>query len=245
MLDILPSGPILVTEQWWWPRINSNWEETWTGQVRGTQKMNVCPSIPSAVCLQSHRWGIDYHIVWVPGPLLPLKPSSLWFCLKRRLSKSGNEFISEQRKDPRQAAFLCGFKGLLCRQRVRNLNSSAPPQQDCIWYPGNGSILQARAENLPDRQTHSQYSAAAVAERWGRFFSTPPPQENGVSQSPEPQPGLTQFLCWFKINMFSFSIHFWLWNLQFQQIYIIFYCRDVLQQPKQIPLPSPLWKVNC
>lgn len=161
-------------DQWWWSRITRNWEETWTGQVRGTQKMDVCPSIPSAVCLQAHRWGTDYHTVWVPGPLLPLNPSSLWFYLKRRLSKSGNEFISEQRKDPRQPCSVVS-RGLLCRQRVKNLNSSTPHQQDCICYPGSGSILQARAENLPDRPTHSQYSAA-VAERWERLFSTPLPK---------------------------------------------------------------------
>lgn len=115
------------------------------------------------------------------------------------------------------------------------------PTRLCL-ISGNGSILQAGAENCPDRQTHSQHSGA-VAERWRILLFTPhPPQEQGVSQSKGP--GITQLLCWFKINMFSLYIHFWLWNPQFQQIHIIFYCLDIPQQPKKSPLPHPCQRSN-
>lgn len=142
-----------------------------------------------------------------------------------------------------KAALLCGFKGV----------TVSPKSEEFKFFhssPTRLYLLSGKRLNSSSQSWESSWQAntfpvlGSSCREMGKIVLHPLPQEDGVSQSPEPQPGLTQFLCWFKINTSSFSIHFWLWNLQFQQIYIIFYYWDVLQQPKQIPLPLPLWKVN-
>lgn len=116
------------------------------------------------------------------------------------------------------------------------------PTRLCL-ISGNGSILQAVAKNCPDRQTHSQHSGA-VAERWRILLFTPhPPQEQGVSQSKGP--GITQLLCWFKINMFSLYIYsFLIMKPSISANPYNFLLPRYSSAAKEITLASPMPKVK-